>query len=87
MAAAALSGDLVVGLVLGLFLGMLFGRPIRSWLAWQEWVNASREADLISREAYPLGRVLDSMEADRPAVHEQKPLRDSPRPGARKDIS
>jgi hypothetical protein len=46
---AAADGEFIVGLVIGVFLGLLLGPVLRSWLAWREWVEASREADLTDR--------------------------------------
>jgi hypothetical protein len=45
----ATDGQFVTGLVIGVFLGLLVGPILRSWLAWREWVRASREADLTER--------------------------------------
>jgi hypothetical protein len=36
----------LVGLLLGFVLGLLVGPMIRSWLAWREYTDASREARL-----------------------------------------
>jgi hypothetical protein len=46
---AVADGEFIVGLVIGVFLGLLLGPVLRSWLAWREWVEASREADLTER--------------------------------------
>jgi hypothetical protein len=46
---AASNGQFVAGLLIGVFVGLLLGPVLRSWLAWQEWVDASREADLAER--------------------------------------
>jgi hypothetical protein len=46
---AASDGQFVAGLLIGVFLGLLIGPLLRSWLAWREWVEASREADLAER--------------------------------------
>jgi hypothetical protein len=46
---AASDGQFVAGLLIGVFLGLLVGPVLRSWLAWREWVEASREADLAER--------------------------------------
>jgi hypothetical protein len=46
---AASSGQFVAGLIIGLFLGLLMGPILRSWLAWREWVDASKAADLTER--------------------------------------
>lgn len=45
----AVDGQFVAGLLIGVFLGLLVGPILRSWLAWREWVEASREADLTER--------------------------------------
>jgi hypothetical protein len=37
---------MVIGLLLGIVIGLLIGPVLRSWLAWREYVEASREADL-----------------------------------------
>lgn len=37
---------MIVGLVLGIVIGLLLGPLVRSWLAWREYVDASREARL-----------------------------------------
>jgi hypothetical protein len=34
------------GLVIGILVGLLLGPALRSWLAWREYVEASREARL-----------------------------------------
>jgi hypothetical protein len=38
--------QLLVGLLIGLVLGLLVGPVLRSWLAWREYREASREAQL-----------------------------------------
>jgi hypothetical protein len=47
----------LVGLLVGGCLGLLAGPAIRSWLAFREWQDASREADLTDR-------LLERMEAE-----------------------
>jgi hypothetical protein len=47
----------VVGLVLGGFIGFLVAPAIRSWQAYREWTDASREARLADR-------LLERMEID-----------------------
>jgi hypothetical protein len=37
---------MIVGLVLGFILGLMVGPLVRSWLAWREYADASREARL-----------------------------------------
>jgi hypothetical protein len=37
---------MLIGLLLGIVIGLLIGPVLRSWLAWREYVEASREADL-----------------------------------------
>lgn len=37
---------MIVGLLLGIVIGLLIGPLVRSWLAWREYVDASREASL-----------------------------------------
>jgi hypothetical protein len=46
---AAADGQFVAGVIIGVFLGLLLGPILRSWLAWREWVEASREAELTER--------------------------------------
>jgi hypothetical protein len=50
-------GGFVIGLIVGGGLGLLAGPAIRSWLAFREWDDASREADLADR-------LLERIEAD-----------------------
>jgi H+/gluconate symporter-like permease len=51
---------MIVGFLLGLVAGLLIGPVVRSWLAWREYVAASREAQLtdavLRRMAEPAGR-------------------------------
>jgi hypothetical protein len=51
------SGDLVVGLLIGCVLGVLVGPAFRSWQAYREWADASREVRLADR-------LLEKMEID-----------------------
>ena len=51
------SGDLVVGLLIGCVLGGLLGPAFRSWQAYREWADASREVRLTDR-------LLEKMEID-----------------------
>lgn len=37
---------MLIGLILGFALGLVVGPAIRSWLAWREYSEASREARL-----------------------------------------
>ena len=37
---------MIVGLLLGIVIGLLLGPVIRSWLTWQEYRRADREARL-----------------------------------------
>lgn len=39
-------GDFVAGLVIGAAGGFLVGPAVRSWMAWREWSDASRQARL-----------------------------------------
>jgi hypothetical protein len=39
-------GDFVAGLVIGGAGGFLVGPAVRSWIAWREWSDASRQARL-----------------------------------------
>ncbi|HWL91543.1 MAG TPA: hypothetical protein VNP90_09300 [Actinomycetota bacterium] len=58
MAAGGTGGaGFVVGIVLGGFIGFLLGPVIRSWQAYREWSDASREARLADR-------LLERMELD-----------------------
>jgi hypothetical protein len=50
-------GGFLAGLIVGGGLGLLAGPAIRSWLAYREWEDASREADVADR-------LLERMEAD-----------------------
>jgi hypothetical protein len=76
----ATDGQFVAGLIIGVFLGLLLGPILRSWLAWREWVEASREADLTERflARWEEG---DARSGDRPAENQgpaaesQAPLR------------
>jgi hypothetical protein len=47
----------IVGLILGGFIGFLLGPGFRSWQAYREWVDASREARLADQ-------LLERMEID-----------------------
>jgi hypothetical protein len=60
---AASDGQFVAGLLIGVFLGLLLGPILRSWLAWREWVEASREAELAER-------FLARLEAEAPSLDE-----------------
>jgi hypothetical protein len=51
------SGDFVVGLLLGVCFGVLVGPAFRSWQAYREWTDASREVRLADR-------LLERMEID-----------------------
>jgi hypothetical protein len=57
VAGARADSGFVVGLVLGGFTGFLVGPLIRSWLAYREWAEASREARLADR-------LLEKMESE-----------------------
>lgn len=37
------------GALIGVLVGLFLGPPLRSWFAFREWVEASREADLTDR--------------------------------------
>ena len=56
-AAGSGSGDLVVGLLIGCVLGVLVGPAFRSWQAYREWADASREVRLADR-------LIEKMEVD-----------------------
>lgn len=49
----------LLGLVVGILVGLLVGPALRSWLAWREYVEASREArlheEILRRMADPAG--------------------------------
>jgi hypothetical protein len=49
MLATAGFDEFLAGLLIGVFLGLVLGPVLRSWLAWREYVEASREADLTER--------------------------------------
>ena len=51
------SADLIVGLLLGACIGVLVGPAFRSWQAYREWADASREVRLADR-------LLERMEID-----------------------
>jgi hypothetical protein len=51
------SSYFIVGLILGGFIGFLLGPVFRSWQAYREWVDASREARLADQ-------LLERMEID-----------------------
>jgi hypothetical protein len=70
---AASNGQFVAGLVIGVFLGLLVGPVLRSWLAWREWVEASREADLAEQL---LARLEREGEPSDEASSIQDPTRD-----------
>lgn len=37
---------MLIGLLLGIVIGLVVGPLLRSWLAWREYIEASREARL-----------------------------------------
>jgi len=51
------NADLIVGLLLGACIGVLVGPAFRSWQAYREWADASREVRLADR-------LLERMEID-----------------------
>jgi len=57
MLAAGGSGDLLVGILIGGCLGVLIGPAFRAWQMRREWVDASREAQLVDH-------LLTGLEAD-----------------------
>ena len=57
MLAAGGGGDLLVGMLIGCCLGILIGPGFRAWQTHREWVDASREAQLVDR-------LLSGLEAD-----------------------
>jgi len=67
-------GGFLAGLMVGGGLGLLAGPAIRSWLAYREWEDASREADVADR-------LLERMEADA-ARFEERVDPDRPKTGA-----
>jgi len=67
-------GGFLAGLIVGAGLGLLAGPAIRSWLAYREWEDASREADVADR-------LLERMEADA-ARFEERADPDRPKAGA-----
>lgn len=50
-------GDLLVGILIGCCLGILIGPGYRAWQTHREWVDASREAQLVDH-------LLSDLEAD-----------------------
>jgi hypothetical protein len=78
----ATDGQFVAGLVIGVFLGLLLGPILRSWLAWKEWAEASREADLTER-FLALWEEGDARSGDRPAEN-QGPAAEPPAPSVRR---
>jgi hypothetical protein len=71
LAARAGSGDLIVGLLIGAAIGFLAGPLLRHWLAWREWADASREADLTDEL---LRRLEETKEPqDEPGTDRQPP--------------
>jgi hypothetical protein len=61
---AASGGPFLAGLAIGVFLGLLLGPLVRSWVAWREWVQASREADLTDRLLTRMEREAEDPDAD-----------------------
>ncbi|MGH2640772.1 MAG: hypothetical protein ACRDGO_03635 [Actinomycetota bacterium] len=55
--AAGGGGDLLVGILIGGCLGVLIGPAFRAWQIHREWVDASREAQLVDH-------LLTGLEAD-----------------------
>jgi len=68
-ASAQADSGFVVGLVLGGFTGFLVAPAIRSWQAYREWTDASREARLADR-------LLQRMEMDADLVEEPREVDD-----------
>lgn len=86
--AVAFSGNLLIGLILGLFLGLLVGPLIRAWLSWQEWVSASRAADLgTSRDADVFRDLVNRFDVDGSPAHGNPEAQDASVPGKRRDAS
>jgi hypothetical protein len=63
----ATEAQFVAGLVIGVFLGLLLGPILRSWLAWREWVEASREAELTEGFLARWEEEEDARSDDRPS--------------------
>jgi hypothetical protein len=80
--AAGGNADLVVGLLLGAGIGFLVGPGIRSWAAYREWAEASREARLADRLLERLEIDADLDEQPRPsdtdATHVEPAWRTTP---------
>ena len=55
--AAGGGGDLLVGILIGCCLGIVIGPGFRAWQTHREWVDASREAQLVDH-------LLSGLEAD-----------------------
>jgi hypothetical protein len=59
--------QLLVGLLIGLVIGLLVGPVLRSWLAWREYSEASREAQLTEDVLRVMSRPSGSDDLDRDA--------------------
>ncbi len=78
------SGDLVVGLMIGCVLGVLVGPAFRAWQTHREWIDASREVQLVDHllagleaDPDPEAIVPTGVEGDRPAGtngHQRRPV-------------
>jgi hypothetical protein len=53
-------GDLITGLLLGLMLGLIVSPFLRSWMAWQEYVRARRDAGGADRVVHHLEAELEA---------------------------
>jgi hypothetical protein len=71
LAARAGSGDLIVGLLIGAGIGFFAGPLLRHWLAWREWADASREADLTDELLRRLEETKETQ--DEPGTDTQSP--------------
>ena len=63
-------GDFIVGLLIGVAVGFLLGPAVRSWLAWREWTEASRQARLTDEV---LTRMEDHLAPPHPTGPERPP--------------
>jgi Na+/glutamate symporter len=57
---------MLVGLLIGIVIGLVIGPVIRSWLAWREYVEASREARLHDEVLRRMDRSPDTGREDVP---------------------
>jgi hypothetical protein len=74
----------IAGLLVGIGIGFLLGPAVRSWLAFREWADASRQARLADDILSRMERDARHRAADEPAepsnrlTHTRGPWRASP---------